>query len=81
MDSLEQRVSNIEERNVRVEADKKWEQSWTRRVAIAVLTYLIICLFLFEIGESEIFLKALVPVFGFVLSTLSIELFRKMSGY
>ena len=36
MESLEERVQNIEERNNRVELDKAWEVSWTRRVFIAV---------------------------------------------
>ncbi len=36
--TLEQRVQELEARNKRVEADKAWETSWARRVAIAVLT-------------------------------------------
>lgn len=35
---LEERVIEITERNKRVELDKKWETSLTRKICIAVLT-------------------------------------------
>lgn len=38
MNDLEKRVEAIEERNKRVETDKAWETSWTRRICIMVLT-------------------------------------------
>ncbi len=78
---LEERISKIEERNKRVEADKKWERSILRRVSIAVLTYLLICLFLYTINETNIFLKAVVPVVGFILSTISLRILRKIVKY
>ena len=78
VEDLEQRVASIEKRNVLVEADKKWETSLTRKVSIAILTYFVICLFLYTINESDIFLKALVPVVGFVLSTASLRIIRNI---
>lgn len=36
--SLEKRLKTIEERNRRVETEKAWETSVTRRLSIAVLT-------------------------------------------
>lgn len=78
---MEDRIKIIEERNIRVEADKRWETSWIRRIAIAVLTYIVICLFLFTIEEKQIFLKAVVPMVGFVLSTISLDFLRKITKY
>ena len=38
MDTLEERVAEIEARNKNVEADKAWETSWTRSEFIALFT-------------------------------------------
>ena len=38
---IESRLSAIEERNKKVERDKAWEVSWTRRVSIMALTYVV----------------------------------------
>ena len=78
---MEERIKAIEERNARVDADKRWETSWVRRIAIAVLTYLVICLFLYEIKETHIFLEALVPMLGFILSTFSLKILRNVVRY
>ena len=77
---MEERIRALEERNKRVEADKRWERSWIRRIAIAILTYFIVVLFLYTLQESKIFLKALVPVIGFVLSTISLRILRNIVG-
>ena len=81
MDSkkIENEIKNIKERNVRVELDKKWETSWTRRLCICVLTYVVVVIYCFMIeAGSNIFLSSLVPVIGFTLSTLSLGLVRKV---
>ena len=76
---LEQRVKKIEERNKRVELDKRWETSWTRRLCIMVLTYIVVVIYTFLIRKyNYVFLSALVPVIGFTLSTLSLRLARKI---
>ncbi len=75
---LEKRVEKIEERNKKVELNKAWETSMTRRVCIMILTYLVVLAYLFLVDKiSNIFLSALVPVIGFTLSTLSLGLVRK----
>jgi hypothetical protein len=38
---IESEIQKIKERNARVEADKAWETSKTRRLAIAVFTYIV----------------------------------------
>lgn len=66
-------IAKIKGRNRKVEADKAWETSWTRRLLIAVLTYIIIVLFFFTAGVSRPFINAIVPTLGFLLSTLSVS--------
>lgn len=79
MNDLEKRISDIENRNKRVELDKKWETSFTRRFSICVLTYIVVLLFSYFINTSNnIFLSSLVPVIGFSLSTLSVSLIRRI---
>ncbi len=72
MSSLEQ----IEERNRRVEADKAWETSKTRRIFIATITYTIATLFMWRIGVSDPMINALVPTGGYLLSTLSLSVVK-----
>jgi hypothetical protein len=67
---LEERVRMIEKRNQSVELDKAWEVSAVRRVLIAVLTYLVIAAYLSFRDVSDPWGDAVVPVVGFVLSTL-----------
>lgn len=75
---LEKRIAAIEKRNARVEADKAWETSWTRRVAIAVLTYIVVCVYLAFVIHIDPWLNALVPVVGFLLSTLALSVIREL---
>jgi hypothetical protein len=67
---FEARITAIEKRNRSVGLDKGWETSWTRRLSIAALTYVSICSFLLIIHKDNPFVNALVPVLGFLLSTL-----------
>ena len=76
---LEKNVEEILERNKRVELDKKWETSTTRKVCIAILTYIVVIIYSFLISKtSNVFLGSLVPVIGFLLSTLSLKAVRKV---
>jgi len=67
---LEERIVTIEERNARVELDKAWEISWTRRISIGLLTYAVIVIYLAVINNDKPFINAAVPAVGFFLSTL-----------
>ncbi len=78
MPSLEQRVSSIESRNSKVESDKAWETSWSRRLLIALFTYLAIALYLNAISIPNPWLNAIVPAFGFLLSTLTLPFFKEL---
>lgn len=76
---LENEINTIKERNAKVELDKKWETSATRKICIAVLTYIVVVIYTGLISRvSNIFLTSLVPVIGFTLSTLSLNVIRKM---
>ena len=79
MKELEQRIAKIEKRNKRVETDKAWETSWTRRICIMILTYLVVVAYSYIIREwDNILLSSLVPVLGFLLSTLSVKAVRRL---
>ncbi len=73
---LEKEVRELQERNTRVELDKAWETSSTRKVSIAVLTYAVVVLFFFIANLPEPFINAMVPTAGFVLSTLSLPVIK-----
>jgi hypothetical protein len=44
--SLIKRLEKIEVRNKKVETDKAWKTSWTRRLLLALFTYLAIGFYL-----------------------------------
>lgn len=72
-------IKKIKERNKKVEMDKAWEISWTRRIFIMILTYIVVVIYSYVIKEnSSIFLSSLVPVIGFALSTLSLKVVRNI---
>ena len=76
---LEKEIENIKERNKRVELDKRWETSWTRKICICVLTYFVVIIYSYVIRKYDnILLSSLVPVIGFTLSTLSLKYIRKI---
>ncbi len=77
VEELQQEIEKIKERNKRVEADKAWETSWARKFLILILTYLVVVIFFFFANLPEPFVNAVVPTLGFVLSTLTIPLFKK----
>ncbi len=77
--NVEKEIRAIKQRNQRVETDKQWETSWTRRIAICVLTFIVVLIYNFLIvSKVNIFLSSAVPVIGFFLSTLSLNYIRKV---
>lgn len=74
---LEKEIELLKERNLRVEGDKAWEVSWTRRVFIFVSTYVIAGIWLVVIHDTFPWLKAFVPAAGYLLSTLSLPFIKK----
>ena len=76
---IEKEIQNIKERNKRVEKDKAWETSITRRICIMILTYIVVLFYSYMVKNiTSIWLSSLIPVIGFALSTLSLKLIRKI---
>ncbi|HLC96737.1 MAG TPA: hypothetical protein VJH97_05445 [Candidatus Nanoarchaeia archaeon] len=75
---LEAEIKKIKERNTKVESDKAWETSWTRRICIFILTYLVIVLFFFYAGIPKPFMNSIVPALAFLLSTLTLPYVKKL---
>lgn len=70
-------IERMLERNARVEADKAWEQSYVRIGSIALTTYLCVALVLYIIGVEQFYISAIVPVIGYLLSTLSLPFLKE----
>ena len=79
MEELKKEIEEIKQRNKRVELDKKWETSWTRKICIMLLTYVVVVIYTSIITKvTNVWLSSLVPVIGFTLSTLSLKMIRKI---
>lgn len=76
---LNKEIEEIKKRNKRVELDKAWETSWTRKICICILTYIVVVIYSHIVKNYDnILLSSLVPVIGFTLSTLSLKYVRKI---
>ncbi len=76
---LEKENNEIKVRNKRVELDKAWETSWTRKICICILTYIVVIIYSYVIRNFDnILFSSLVPVIGFTLSTLSLKIVRNL---
>ena len=73
-----EKIKIIEERNKKVEYDKAWETSYTRRFLLMLFTYLAIGFYLNAIKIPEPWLNAIVPSAAFMLSTLTLPIFKKL---
>jgi hypothetical protein len=78
LQSLKKELDAIKARNTRVEADKAWETSKTRRGLLMLFTYLAVGIYLSAINIPHPWLSAIVPAVGFLLSTLTIIFFKKL---
>lgn len=60
---LEKEINNIKNRNKRVELDKKWETSGTRKICICILTYIVVVIYSYIVKNYDnIFLSSFIPV-------------------
>ncbi len=74
---FEKEIKKIQERNKRVELDKAWETSKTRKISIAILTYLVMVLVMYSLDMSNPFIGAIIPTLGFMLSTFSLDFIKE----
>jgi predicted PurR-regulated permease PerM len=78
INGLEERIEKIESRNKKVELDKAWEISFTRKFLIAIFTYLAVSLYFLIIKIPNPWINAIVPTIGFLLSTLTLAFFKNL---
>ena len=71
--NLEEEIRIIKERNAKVEADKAWETSIARTCMLALVTYILVSIFLIIINNDNPFINALVPTLGYLLSVQSMS--------
>ncbi|MBI3385828.1 hypothetical protein HY031_01955 [Candidatus Gottesmanbacteria bacterium] len=76
IDGLQTELEKIKQRNKRVEGDKAWETSWTRRIFIGVSTYILILILLIITHVENPFLSALIATIGYLISTLSLGILK-----
>jgi uncharacterized membrane protein YkgB len=76
-ETIESRIAAIEARNQRVEHDKAWETSWTRRISILLLTYIVVAVYLTLVVRIDPWVNAIVPAIGFMLSTMTLSFLKK----
>lgn len=76
--NIEQEIELLKQRNEKVEINKAWETSILRKIIIAVLTYFVIVLFFYFAWLNNPFVNAIVPTLWFLLSTLSMWIFRNI---
>lgn len=65
------KIESILERNKRVEADKAWETSKTRRLLLAITTYILILYFLILIEAPNPYFNAIVPAVAYLIQQYS----------
>lgn len=75
--TIEKRLDTIEKRNEKVEIDKAWETSTFRKSLLVLFTYLSIGLYMNAIHIQNPWLNAIIPALGFLLSTLTLPVFKK----
>lgn len=73
---FEKEIKKIQDRNKRVELDKAWETSKTRKISIAVLTYFVMVLVMYSLDMASPFIGAIIPTLGFTLSTFSLDFIK-----
>lgn len=74
---VEKEIELIKQRNTKVQADKAWEVSLTRRLSIAAATYIVAAVWLiFVVRDTYPLLKSCIPAAGYLLSTLSLPFIK-----
>ena len=76
--SIKQEIEKIKERNKKVELDKAWEISLTRKIIIAIMTYFVMVIFFYFAHLQKPFVNSIVPALAFFISTLSLPFFRTL---
>ncbi|EKE27871.1 MAG: hypothetical protein ACD_3C00142G0027 [uncultured bacterium (gcode 4)] len=78
IETLLKEIENLKSRNKKVEANKAWETSYTRKLWVAILTYSVILIFFIIIKIDNPYVGAIVPTLWFILSTFSLDFLKKI---
>lgn len=76
-EQVQKELEEIKQRNARVEADKAWEVSHFRIATICAITYMVAAVLLRIMGSEVVWLGALVPAVGFLLSAQSLPIIKR----
>ncbi|PCI00046.1 MAG: hypothetical protein COB76_04325 [Alphaproteobacteria bacterium] len=77
MGLISEDIAQLKSRNASVEMDKAWEISKTRRIFIALITYIVAAYYMRTLGVADYYLHALVPTGGYALSTLTLPMLKR----
>lgn len=75
---FEKEILNIKERNKKVEEDKAWETSLTRKLLLLLATYVCMCILLTVLKNESPFVNSIIPTLGYFLSIQSLPFARKV---
>ena len=74
--TIEEEIMLLKERNKKVDCNKAWEVSMTRRLSIIIITYILVSFVMYALNIDRYLINAIIPTLGFFLSTLSIEFLK-----
>jgi hypothetical protein len=77
VEQLRADIAELRARNARVDQEKGWEKSWSRRLVITAVTWFGAWLWLRNLGAENAALQALVPSGGYAISNLSLPVLRR----
>ncbi len=77
-ENIKEQLDQIKQRNKRVELDKAWELSWTRKFIVAFLTYVVVVCFFVFAELPDPFVNSIVPALAFIISNLSMSVFKSL---
>ena len=77
LNKIQREIDTIKARNKRVESDKAWETSWTRKIIITGITYLLIAVFMWTVKLEKPFIGAIIPTLAYLLSMSTLPYFKQ----
>lgn len=81
LEELEREIKAIKGRNKKVELDKKWETSTTRKICICILTYIVVVIYSYIVRNYDnLFLSSLVPVIRIYVIYFIFKIYQKNLG-
>jgi len=78
LEEISQELEKIKARNKKVERDKFWEWSISRKLLLMIFTYLALGIYMQAIHIYKPRLNAIIPTIWFLLSTLTLPRFKKL---